>query len=80
MSYRIIDKSTIRVEDRKRVPAERGIGFTHVADGHSDVLYVVEISEEGLREIARKAAKNRNGMSVDGPLRVRVLKREKVKE
>ena len=77
---RIIDKATIRVQDWRRVPAAGpgASGFRGEKDGESDVTYVVELNESEIKQLAIRAARNRNQCSVSGPIRVRVLKRQKV--
>lgn len=69
MSYRVLQKETIRVASRD----------TKV-EPNFDVTYVAELDEDRLRTLAISAHRNRNGMAVDGPVRVRILKREKFQQ
>lgn len=71
-------RGTIRVKDRKRVPATTGHGFTSVDDGESDITFIATLDLNLLAHMAVKASRNKRGRSVDGPLLVEVLKRVKV--
>jgi hypothetical protein len=76
---KIIDKGTVRLADWKReAPAPGQIIRRLVPDGNTDVTYVIELAD--VRRLVERASRNRNGMAVDGPLRVRILKRDKVTE
>jgi hypothetical protein len=62
----------------KRVPATPpGEGFTTHADGWERIYTEVALDTEVLHAMARRAAGNARGVSVDGPLKVRVIKRER---
>ena len=65
MSYQVIEKGT------KRVKAQ-------TAD--QDVTFVLEFDDVAIDSMVRSAARLRNGIFTDGPLRVRILKRESVAE
>lgn len=62
------------MKDRKRVTTEGGRGFTTVDDGQTEVSYVISVSEEGLRYMIERAARNKSKRCVDGPLTVEANK------
>lgn len=46
--------------------------------GEEEIWYEVALSTEAVEEMARKAAQKKSQVCCDGPLRVRVLKREPI--
>lgn len=67
------------VEVRKRIPCTPpAVGFMSVADGHEEITYDVAADSDLLELMAKRAARNTRGHSVDGPLSVRVTGRRKL--
>lgn len=65
-------------ELHKAAPLEgAGIGHTTVRDGYEEILYEVTVDMDALDSMARVAARNKNGSSNDGPLRVKVTSRRR---
>ncbi len=62
----------------KKVPCQTGIGFTHVPDGVEEFDYEVSMDAAGLHKIVLRAASNERGVSVRGPLKVRITNRKKI--
>lgn len=69
---------TTRIEKRKRVPCETGIGFTHVADGFEQCEYSVLIDWAQVERMAHKAAKNKSAKCKLGPVTVNIVGRRPV--
>jgi hypothetical protein len=65
----VLQKETIRIQsgDGERAPTY-------------DVTYVAELDEGALKNIVKRAHHARNGIMTEGPVRVRILKREKYDE
>jgi hypothetical protein len=55
-----------------------GLGTASVPDGREEFSVRVEVDMKALARIAGKAARNKKGVSVDGPLRVRVVSRSRI--
>jgi hypothetical protein len=79
MSRQVIQTGKAERNLTKRVPVVDGIGFTTEIDGLEEFHYEVTVDLDRLRKIIFAAAKNTNGTSVRGPLKVRVTNRRKVK-
>jgi hypothetical protein len=54
-----------------------GLGTASVPDGREDFSVRVEVDMKALARMAGRAARNRGGVSVDGPLRVKVVSRSR---
>lgn len=74
----IVLSSATVCADFKRVVTDDGRGVTMVADGHTNIAYVVEVDRHHVHALARKAYRNKNGRSKAGPVTIRIVKREKV--
>jgi translation initiation factor IF-1 len=55
-----------------------GLGTASVPDGREEFSVRVEVDMKALARIAGKAARNKKGVSVDGPLKVRVVSRSRI--
>ena len=73
----VISSATACADFRREVTAD-GRDVRWVADGHTNVNYVVEVDRNRLRAMAQRAYRNKNGQAVAGPVRVRILTRQKV--
>lgn len=62
----------------KKVPCRTGVGFTTEPDGQENFDYEVTLDLAALDSIVRRAALNANGVSVRGPLKVRITDRRKI--
>jgi hypothetical protein len=60
------------------VPCQTGIGHAWVPDGREQFEYEVTLDLTALNKIVMRAASNERGVSVRGPLRVRVTNRRKI--
>ena len=59
-------------------PVVVGNSFTWKPDGKEEVWYEVSVLPAAVEDMARKAAGNESQVSRAGPLRVRILKRDRV--
>jgi hypothetical protein len=48
-----------------------------ISDGNEEIYYETSIDLAELAVMARDAARNKSGMSNDGPLRVRIIERRR---
>jgi hypothetical protein len=79
MSYTVIyPKTRITRELYKYVPVIANDEFVWEPDGAEEVWYEVSLNLAAVEDMARKAARNDGQISNAGPLRVRVLKRERI--
>jgi len=78
MSYAVIyPKTRIARELYKDVPKIANNEFVWEPDGAEEIWYEVSLNLAAVEDMARKAAGNYGQVSKAGPLRVRVLKRER---
>ena len=78
----ILDSMVIRKLQRNagRVTSEGGLSswINWVDDGQEEVRYRVEVDTKILANMGCRAAKNKSGKCVDGPVVVTVLSRKRV--
>jgi hypothetical protein len=79
MNYTVIyPKTRIIRQLYKNVPVITDNEFVWEPDGSEEVWYDVSLNLASIEDLARKAAGNNGQVSRAGPLRVRVLKRERI--
>jgi len=79
MSYTVIyPKTRIIRELYKDIPVITNNEFVWEPNGTEEVFYEVSLNLAAIEDMASKAAGNSRRVSRAGPLRVRVLKRERI--
>lgn len=73
----VIESATV-CRDYRRAVSDDGRSIQLLHDGYTSVNYVVEVDRNRLHAMAQRAYKNKNGQAVAGPVRVRIVKRQKM--
>lgn len=63
---------------QKGKTASGGETYTRVDDGTEEIIYCTEINLSALETLAQRAARNKSGKAVDGPLTVYVTGRRRI--
>jgi len=78
LSRQLVTTGKATRETRKKVPCQTGVGHAWVPDGREEFEYMVTLDMLALHKIVLRAAANERGVSVRGPLRVRITDRRKI--